>query len=93
VKHRCQRCGAPVSEEESARARQAFQRVFCDRCFDEVFLERRKFETQVEINKTLRPRRHGRAGRGRAAIAEWSPAHGKLLTAYDAKFRIIGSPD
>jgi DNA-directed RNA polymerase subunit RPC12/RpoP len=56
VKYRCQRCNAQVSAEEHARSQQAFQRVYCDRCFDEVFLERRNFETQVEINKTIEAR-------------------------------------
>ncbi|MBN2448882.1 MAG: hypothetical protein JXR77_00750 [Lentisphaeria bacterium] len=56
VKHRCQRCNAAVSAEEFARSDEAFQRVFCDRCFDEVFLQRRNFETQVEITKTIEAR-------------------------------------
>ena len=56
IEHRCQRCHAKVTAEEFARSHQAFQRVFCDRCFDEVFLERRNFETQVELNKTIEAR-------------------------------------
>jgi hypothetical protein len=52
AEHHCQRCNALVTADEFARSQQAFQRIFCDRCFDEVFLERRNFETQVEINKT-----------------------------------------
>ena len=51
--HRCQRCSSEVTADEYARSHQAFQRVFCDRCFDEVFLQRRNFEAQVEINKTI----------------------------------------
>lgn len=53
LKHRCQRCNAAVTADEFARSNQAFLRAFCDRCFDEVFLERRHFETQVELNKTI----------------------------------------
>ena len=53
AEHHCLRCGTPVSAAEYARSNQAFQRVFCDRCFDETFLQRRNFETQVEINKTI----------------------------------------
>lgn len=90
AEHRCQRCNASVSAEEYARSNQAFQRVFCDRCFDEVFLQRRNFETQVEINKTIE------AGdgtvvqsQGERRIAEWLTAHG-LVYRYDAKYRIIG---
>ena len=56
VQRQCQRCGAAVTADEFARSNQAFHRVFCDRCFDEVFLERRNFETQVELNKTIKVR-------------------------------------
>jgi len=90
VKHRCKRCNIAVSAEEYARANEVFQRVFCDRCFDEVFLERRNFETQVELNKTIE------AGdgtlvqsEGERRIAEWLTEHG-LIYRYDAKYRILG---
>jgi len=39
--HHCQKCGQPVASDEYARAQQAFQRSYCDHCFDEVFLDRR----------------------------------------------------
>ena len=90
ARHHCQRCNALVTADEFTRSHQAFQRIFCDRCFDEVFLERRNFETQVEINKTI----HARDGtvvqsEGERRIADWLTAHG-LAYRYDAKFRIIG---
>jgi hypothetical protein len=89
VKHRCQRCGVAVSAEEHARSQQAFQRVYCDRCFDEVFLERRNFETQVEINKTVAACDGTLVqSEGERRIAEWLTAHG-IAYRYDAKFRII----
>jgi hypothetical protein len=90
VKHRCQRCHAMATADEVARSHQAFQRVFCDRCFDEVFLERRNFEMQVELNKTIEAR-DGTVvqSAGERRIAEWLMAHG-LTYRYDAKFRIIG---
>jgi len=90
VKHRCQRCGVAVSPEEFSRSDQVFQRAFCDRCFDEVFLERRNFETQVELNKTIEAR-DGTVvqSEGERRIAEWLSAHG-IAYRYDAKFRIIG---
>jgi hypothetical protein len=85
----CQRCNAKVTADEYARSQQIFQRVFCDRCFDEIFLERRNFEMQVEINKTIE------AGdgmvvqsEGERQIAEWLTAH-NIAYRYDAKFRII----
>jgi hypothetical protein len=85
----CQRCNANVSAEEYAHSQQAFQRVFCDRCFDEVFLQRRNFETQVEINKTIEAR-DGTVvqSEGERRIADWLTAHG-LEYRYDAKFRLI----
>ncbi len=90
AEHRCQRCNAAVAADEFARSGQAFQRVFCDRCFDEVFLERRNFEIQVELNKTVEAR-DGTVVQsdGERRIAEWLTAHG-LAYRYDAKFRIIG---
>ena len=90
AQHRCQRCGATVTADEFARSSHAFQRVFCDRCFDEVFLERRNFETQVELNKTIEAR-DGTVVQsdGERRIAEWLTARG-VSYRYDAKFRIIG---
>ena len=90
AEHRCQRCGERVTAQEFARSNQAFQRVFCDRCFDEVFLDRRNFETQVELNKTIEAR-DGTVvqSAGERRIAEWLTAHG-LTYRYDAKYRIIG---
>lgn len=89
AEHRCQRCNARVTADEYARSNQTFQRVFCDRCFDEVFLERRNFETQVEINKTIEALDGTvvQSG-GERRIADWLTAHG-VAYRYDAKFRII----
>jgi hypothetical protein len=88
--HRCQRCNGPASAGEVARSTSAFQRVYCDRCFDEVFLERRNFEMQVERNKTIAARDGTIVqSEGERRIAEWLTAHG-LAYRYDAKFRIIG---
>jgi len=90
VKRRCQRCNSPVGPDEFARSQQAFQRVFCDRCFDEVFLQRRNFQTQVEINKTIQARDGAIVQSvGERRIAEWLTAQG-IAYRYDAKFRIIG---
>lgn len=87
---RCQRCNIRVTAEEYARSQQAFQRIFCDRCFDEVFLERRNFETQVEINKTIEVGEGTVVqSEGERRIALWLTGNG-LAYRYDAKFRIIG---
>lgn len=90
AEHRCQRCGSAVTAAEYARSNQAFQRVFCDRCFDETFLARRNFEMQVEINKTIEAR-DGTVVQsdGERRIAEWLTEHG-VAYRYDAKFRIVG---
>ncbi len=50
---RCGRCDTTVSPDEFARSRKAFDRIYCDRCFDEVYLKRRNFDTKVELNKTI----------------------------------------
>jgi dienelactone hydrolase len=88
--HKCQRCSAAVSSDEYARSHAAFQRPFCDRCFDEVFIERRNFETNVELAKTVQPA-DGTVvqSEGERRIAEWLTAHG-VTYRYDAKFRIVG---
>ena len=90
AEHKCQRCGAKMSAEEYARSAQAFQRPFCDRCFDETFLERRNFETRVELQKTVQAD-DGTVvqSEGERRIADWLATHG-LAYRYDAKFRIIG---
>ncbi len=88
--HRCQRCNVVLSEEEYARSHASFQRSFCSRCFDETFLTRRNFETQVEINKTVEARDGTLVqSEGERRIAEWLTEHG-LTYRYDSKFRIIG---
>jgi hypothetical protein len=90
AQHRCQRCNSFVSSDEYARSEQAFQRVYCDKCFDEIFLERRNFETQVEINKTIEVGDGTMVqSEGELRIAEWLTGHG-LAYRYDAKYRIIG---
>jgi len=90
ARHHCRRCNALVTADEYARSDQAFKRVFCDRCFDEVFLERRNFETQVEINKTIETRdRTVVQSEGERRIADWLTAH-SVTYRYDAKYRIIG---
>ena len=87
--HRCQRCSAELTADEYARSQYAFQRDFCDRCFDEVFLQRRNFEMQVEMNKTIEAA-DGTVVQsdGERRIAEWLTARG-LAYRYDAKYRII----
>lgn len=90
VEHRCQRCHVAVTQEERRHAQTSFQRTYCGRCYDEVFLERRNFETQVELQKTVAARDGTLVqSAGERRIAEWLTAHG-IRYRYDAKFRIIG---
>ncbi len=90
VAHRCQRCHAAISAEEYRQAQQSFQRAYRGRCYDEVFLERRNFETQVELQKTVEARDGTLVqSAGERRIAEWLSLH-NMRYRYDAKFRIIG---
>jgi hypothetical protein len=87
--HRCSRCHREVLLEEHSRSQQAFQRTFCDSCFDEVFLDRRNFDTKVELHKTI----VARAGTlvqsdGERRIADWLTAH-RIAFRYDERFRIL----
>lgn len=89
ARHRCARCGREITVQEHARSQQAFQRGFCDACFDEVFLDRRNFDTKVELNKTI----VAKAGTvvqsdGERLIADWLAAH-NIAYRYDERFRIL----
>lgn len=87
--HLCQRCGTQVATDEFARSQRAFQRVYCDNCFDEKFVERRNFDTKVELNKTIRAKDGTLVqSRGERRIAEWLAAKG-VAYRYDERFRII----
>jgi hypothetical protein len=87
--HKCRRCSVQVTADEYARSQKAFQRVFCDKCFDEVYLDRRNFETKVELNKTIRTRDGTFVqSDGERRIAEWLAAE-RINYRYDERFRII----
>ena len=87
--HCCQRCGVELEHDEFARSQKAFQRPFCNYCFDEVFMERRNFETKVELQKKIR-----------AKDGTWVQSIGERLICealdsqriryrYDERFRIL----
>jgi HEAT repeat protein len=89
VVHSCRRCGAPLEHDEYVRSQQAFQRPFCDHCFDEVFLDRRNFETKVELQKTIRAKDGTLVQSvGERMIAEILTAE-KIRYRYDERFRIL----
>jgi hypothetical protein len=89
TRHRCTRRGREASFEEYTRSQQAFQRTFCDHCFDEVYLDRRNFDTKVHLHKTIT----AKAGTlvqsdGERRIADWLSAH-DIAYRYDERFRIV----
>ena len=89
ARHKCVRCGRETTAQEHARSHQAFQRSFCDSCFDEVFLQRRNFDTKVDLHKTILTR----AGvlvqsDGERLITDWLTAN-NLVFRYDERFRIL----
>jgi hypothetical protein len=87
--HHCRRCGVRVDPDEYARSRRAFQRVFCDKCFDEVYLDRRNFDTKVELKKTIRAKDGTFVqSDGERKIAEFLARHG-VAYRYDERVRII----
>jgi hypothetical protein len=87
--HCCRRCGVKLASDEYARSQKAFQRPFCDHCFDEVFLDRRNFETKVELQKTIRAK-DGTVVQsdGERLICEVLAAEG-IQYRYDERFRIL----
>jgi hypothetical protein len=89
VVHHCRRCGVKLASDEYARSQKAFQRPFCDPCFDEVFLDRRNFETKVELQKTIRAK-DGTVVQsdGERLICEVLTAEG-IQYRYDERFRIL----
>lgn len=87
--HHCSRCGCVASHDEHSRSHQAFQRTFCDACFDEIYLERRNFDTKVELNKLITTK----AGTlvqsdGERMIADWLTTH-HIAYRYDERYRIL----
>ena len=89
AEHLCQRCGVKVTVEEFVRAQQAFQRVFCDKCFDEVYLQRRNFDAKVELNKTIRARDGTLVqSDGERIIADYLREH-RIAFRYDERIRIV----
>jgi hypothetical protein len=87
--HHCRRCGGKLDPDEYARSMRAFQRPFCDPCFDEVYLDRRNFETKVELQKTIRAKDGTLVqSDGERKIAELLCAE-NIRYRYDERFRIL----
>lgn len=58
---RCLKCGKPVAFDEFERSIRLFQRIYCDKCFDETCVKRRNWETNVEEKNIKRILGHGYA--------------------------------
>jgi hypothetical protein len=87
--HCCQRCGVKLETDEYVRSQKAFQRPFCNYCFDEVFLERRNFETKVELQKNIRSKDGTWVqSEGERLICEVLAAEA-IRYRYDERFRIL----
>lgn len=89
VVHCCRRCGVKLEHDEYVRSQKAFQRPFCDHCFDEVFMDRRNFETKVELQKKIRTKEGTWVqSDGERMIAEILTAE-NIRYRYDERFRIL----
>ena len=89
VVHCCKRCGVELEHDEYVQSQKAFQRSFCDHCFDEVFLDRRNFETKVELQKKIRTRDGTWVqSDGERMIAEILASE-NIRYRYDERFRIL----
>ena len=87
--HTCQRCGVKVDSDEYAKSMRAFDRPFCDKCFDETYLHRRNFDTKVELNKTIVARDGTLVqSHGERIVAEFLSEHG-IQYRYDERIRIV----
>lgn len=88
-KPKCQKCQRLITADEYARAMRAFQRPYCDACFNEVYLRRRNFDTQVELNKTI-PTTGGKLVQsdGERIIADYLTRQ-HIAYRYDERMQII----
>lgn len=85
----CTRCGKTTTPEERKLSERQFQRIYCDACFNTVFIERRNFDMKVQNHKKiLTADRTVVQSQGEHRIADWLAAH-SIDYRYDDKFQII----
>ena len=85
----CSRCGCTTTDDERQLSERQFQRIYCNKCFDAVFIERRNFDMKVQNQKTiLAADRTVVQSQGEKRIADWLGAKG-IDYRYDDKFQII----
>ena len=89
VIYHCRRCSVELKHDEYMRSEKSFQHPFCDHCFDEVFLDRRNFETKVELQKNIRTKDGSWVqSDGERLICE-ALASENIRYRYDERFRIL----
>ncbi len=89
AEHKCQRCCIKITADEYARSMKNFQRIYCDKCFDEVFLKRRNYDTIVEDKKTIETRSGTFVqSDGERLIADYLKTKG-INFRYDERIRLI----
>lgn len=89
AEHKCIRCSVNVSADEYAKSVRSFQRIYCAKCFDEIFLKRRNFDTEVENNKTIKAENGTLVqSDGERIIANFLHENG-ITFRYDERIRII----
>ena len=85
----CSRCGQTVTPKERELSQRQFQRIYCNSCFDAVFIERRNFDMKVQNQKTiLTADRTVVQSKGEKRIADWLRTR-DIDYRYDDKFQII----
>jgi len=85
----CSRCGKETTDAERKISESQFQRIYCNACFDAVFIERRNFDMKVQNQKKiLAADRTVVQSKGERRIADWLGKHG-IEYRYDDKFQII----
>ena len=85
----CSRCGEITTQAERTLSETQFQRIYCNACFDAVFIDRRNFDMKVQNRKTiLAADRTVVQSKGERRIADWLAAH-DVDYRYDDKFQII----
>ena len=85
----CQKCNKKVTAQEYARSQKTFQRTFCDKCFDEVYLKRRNFDTNVELNKNIKAKDGTLVQSAGELIITNFLASNSIACRYDERIRII----
>ena len=87
--HVCQRCGIQICADEYHQSMKAFDREYCNNCFDEIYIKRRNWDTKVELHKNIQTTNGTLVqSDGERIIAEYLSWH-SINYRYDERMRII----